>query len=106
MGAGASVSSEQVRALSTEQKQLLLKQLEAPFCKKKGVEDDALASFRDEFLKLNNGSPGSEALQTLQNEVAQSLPDELSAAFAQVQISAVDLDDAPKLSAPVDGSPT
>ena len=40
MGASASVSKQDVSALSAEQKKALVAKLEPPYCEKKGVENE------------------------------------------------------------------
>ena len=86
MGASASVSKQDVSALSAEQKKALVAKLEPPYCEKKGVENESLTPLRDEFLQLNDGRPGSKALQDLQKEVVAAVgADELSSALASVR---------------------
>ena len=85
MGASASVSKQDVSALSAEQKKELVARLEPPYCQKMGVENESLTPLRDEFLQLNDGRPCSKALQELQNDVAHSMEAELSDALASVQ---------------------
>ena len=85
MRASASVSKQDVSALSAEQKKELVAKLEPPYCQKMGVENESLTPLRDEFLQLNDGRPGSKALQDLQKDVAHSMGAELSDALASVQ---------------------
>ena len=99
MGASASVSKQDVSALSAEQKKALVAKLEPPYCEKKGVENESLTPLRDEFLQLNDGRPGSKALQDLQKEVVAAVgADELSSALASVR-QPTGTSGAPKLAA-------
>ena len=54
MGASASVSKQDVSALSAEQKKELVAKLEPPYCQKMGVENESLTPLRDEFLQCRN----------------------------------------------------